>query len=104
VKCHSVGKGWVRVDFSDKSPRLPEALRREMFQPFSGEETEINEWMALFTAKMLVESRGEARLKEASDQLEGDSVGNQIQLYLPAEKIIDMESEKMMDTEKNNDS
>jgi DNA-binding NarL/FixJ family response regulator len=68
------------INFEDRSVRLPEKLREQLFQPFSvsvirPSETKLRGpglYLPLFLAKMLVEEKYGGWLDDRSDELEGD--------------------------------
>jgi len=86
------------VNFEDRSARLPENLREQLFQPFSvsvvrPSETKLRGpglYLPLFLSKMLVEEKYGGWLDDRSDELEGD-IGHRLVMrfdsFLKADQV-----------------
>jgi hypothetical protein len=81
ISVHCIGENSVsRVIFEDRSNRLPEKVREQLFMPFSVSvipptETRLQGpglYLPLFLAKMLVEEKYGGWLDDRSDELKGD--------------------------------
>lgn len=80
VNCSTTSEGGVQIIFEDRSNRLPERLREQLFTPFSvsvvpAVETELRGpglYLPLYLAQILVEEKYGGALDDRSTELEGD--------------------------------
>jgi CheY-like chemotaxis protein len=90
VRCED-DSGSSVVIFEDRSNRLPEKLREQLFQPFSVSAVSPQEvplpapglYLPLYLAKMLIEEKYGGWLDDRSDELEGD-VGHRLVMRFAA--------------------